>query len=93
MEIALLVIDVQNYFFAGWSNAKLARQDVRRICLCAAMTRLRVETTARDGFVRGFALVMIADARLSKSPAFHKASLMNLGHGFAEIVNSADLAI
>jgi len=65
---------------------KLRRLGVKKIYLCGVMTHLCVDTTARHGFMLGFWPAIIADACCSKSPAYHRAALLALEHGFAEIL-------
>lgn len=70
--------------------ARLRRRGIETIVLCGAMTHLCVDTTARHGFMLGFKPVVIADACCSKDPAFHRAALLALGHGFVEVVTTKE---
>lgn len=70
--------------------ARLARLGVTDIFLCGVMTHLCVDTTARHGFMLGFRPTVIADACCSKSQAYHRAALLALGHGFADIIKTKE---
>lgn len=70
--------------------ARLRRLGVTDILLCGVMTHLCVDTTARHGFMLGFRPVVISDACCSKSPAYHRAALLALEHGFAEVVTARE---
>ena len=56
---------------------------VRRIVISGVMTHLCCETTARSAFVRGFEVFFTVDGTASYTADFHRASLLNLAHGFA----------
>lgn len=79
--------------FQGTSlAARLGRWGVTDIFLCGVMTHLCVDTTARHGFMLGFRPTIIADACCSKSPDYHRAALLALEHGFADISNTTKAA-
>jgi nicotinamidase-related amidase len=71
--------------------ALLASKGVRQIVLCGAMTHLCVDTTARHGFMLGFAPVIVSDACCSKDRGYHRAALRCLRHGFATVVTVKQL--
>lgn len=71
--------------------ARLRTMGVNEIALCGVMTHLCVDTTARHGFMLGFRPVVISDACCSKSPAYHRAALLVLEHGFAEVVTAREV--
>jgi isochorismate hydrolase len=58
----------------------------RQLIICGVMAHLCCETTARAAFVRGFEVFFTVDATADYSLNFHKASLLNLAHGFAHPV-------
>jgi nicotinamidase-related amidase len=68
----------------------LRRLGVTDILLCGVMTHLCVDTTARHGFMLGFRPTIVSDACCSKSPAYHRAALLALEHGFAEVVTARE---
>jgi nicotinamidase-related amidase len=69
----------------------LEKRGIVRVVLCGAMTHLCVDTTARHAFMLGFKPVIVGDACCSKSPALHKAAMLALGHGFAEVVSTREI--
>jgi len=87
------VLHKQHYSaFIGTELEKyLNRRGIGRVVLCGAMTHLCVDTTARHAFMLGFKPVIIHDACCSKNWALHRASLLALGHGFAEITSTAKI--
>jgi isochorismate hydrolase len=50
------------------------------------MTHLCCETSARAAFVRGFEVLFPVDGTATYNQAFHRATLLNLSHGFAKVV-------
>ncbi|MDP2807175.1 MAG: cysteine hydrolase [bacterium] len=89
------VIHKQHYSaFMGTELEKyLNKRGIGRVVLCGAMTHLCVDTTARHAFMLGFKPVIVRDACCSKSPALHRAALLVLGHGFAEITDLNKIGI
>jgi len=61
----------------------LTEKDVRQIVICGVMTHLCCETTARSAFVRGMEVFFTIDGTATYNEAFHRATLLNLSHGFA----------
>ncbi len=64
----------------------LREKDVSQVIICGVMTHLCCETTARSAFMRGFEVFFPVDGTATYNLEFHRASLMNLAHGFAKIV-------
>jgi bifunctional isochorismate lyase/aryl carrier protein len=87
------ILHKQHYSaFIGTELEKfLKKRGIDRVMFCGVMTHLCVDTTARHAFMLGFKPVIIRDACCSKSPALHKAALLALGHGFAEIKSTAEI--
>ncbi|MBI5804676.1 cysteine hydrolase [candidate division TA06 bacterium] len=87
------IIHKQHYSaFIGTGLEKyLKKRGIGRVVLCGAMTHLCVDTTARHAFMLGFQPVIVRDACCSKSPALHRAALLALGHGFAEVVSTREI--
>lgn len=86
------IIHKQHYSaFLGTELEKyLKKRNIGRVVLCGAMTHLCLDTTARHAFMLGFRPVVIRDACCSKSIALHRAALLALDHGFAEIKSTAE---
>jgi len=64
---------------------------VTQVVLCGVMTHLCCETTARSAFMRGFEVFFPVDGTATYSLEHHRASLLNLAHGFASIVLMKDI--
>jgi nicotinamidase-related amidase len=79
--------------FEGTSfEAWLRKRNVRSLVLCGVMTNLCVETTARHAFMKDFQPIVVEDACASNRADFHKASILNLGYGFALIETTTAIA-
>ena len=70
----------------------LRTNDVTQLVITGVMTHLCCETTARSAFVRGLEVFFPADGTATYNAGFHRASLLNLGHGFARITTVAQLS-
>jgi isochorismate hydrolase len=56
---------------------------VGEVVVTGVMTHLCCETTARTAFMRGFGVIFAVDGTATYTEAFHRASILNLAHGFA----------
>jgi len=61
----------------------LRARKITQLVIAGVVTHLCVETTARSAFVRGFHVFLPTDATASFDGRHHRASLLNLSHGFA----------
>lgn len=79
------VIEKSQYdaFYGTQLEDTLHRQGVKQLIICGVMTHLCCETTARSAFVRGFEVFFTVDGTAAYNEAFHRATLLNLSHGFA----------
>lgn len=57
-----------------------------QLVICGLMTHLCCETTARSAFMHGFEVFFCVDGTATYHEDFHRASLLNLSHGFAALV-------
>jgi len=64
---------------------------VTQVVLCGVMTHLCCETTARSAFMHGFEVFFPVDGTATYNLAYHRASLLNLAHGFAYLVFMKDI--
>ncbi len=64
---------------------------IETVVICGVMTHLCVETSARHAFILDFQPVVVSDACATQTDEHHKASLLNLGHGFAHICDTKTL--
>ena len=69
----------------------LQSRAVTQVVLCGVMTHLCCETTARSAFMHGFEVFFPVDGTATYNLAYHRASLLNLAHGFAHLVFVKDL--
>ncbi len=61
----------------------LKEQKIENLIISGVMTHLCCETTARSAFMRGFEVYFTIDGTATYNEDFHRASLLNLAHGFA----------
>lgn len=62
-----------------------------QVWLVGTVTQICVEETAREGYRRGFEMVVVADAVSSFDDDLHRATLRNLAAKFALVTDSAAL--
>ncbi len=70
-------------FYDSPLEQTLRHLEVEQVVITGVMTHLCCETTARAAFVRGFDVFFVVDGTATYTEAFHRASLLNLAHGFA----------
>ena len=70
-------------FYRTKLDSMLRRKGVTQVVICGVMTHLCCETTARSAFMRGFRVFFTIDGTATYNEEFHRASLLNLSHGFA----------
>jgi len=63
----------------------LQGRGVTQVVICGVMTHLCCETTARSAFMRGYEVYFTVDGTASYNENFHRASLLNLSHGYATL--------
>jgi len=69
----------------------LSEKGVRQVVVGGVMTHLCCETTARSAFVRGFDVFFLIDGTATYNEQFHRATLLNLAHGFAVPVTTDEI--
>ena len=62
-----------------------------QVVIGGVLTHLCCETTARSAFVRGFKVFFAVDGTATYQEDFHRATLLNLCHGFAVPVLVGDI--
>lgn len=70
-------------FFGTRLDKTLRQSGVEQIVVTGVMTHLCCETTARSAFMHGFNVFFPIDGTATYSEAHHRASVLNLAHGFA----------
>jgi nicotinamidase-related amidase len=69
----------------------LHNENVTQVVICGVMTHLCCETTARSAFVHGFDVIFPVDGSATYNEDYHRATLLNLSHGFATLTLVKDL--
>jgi ureidoacrylate peracid hydrolase len=69
----------------------LRSHGIRTIILTGVATNVCVETTAREGFVRDYYVVLVADGTATYSPEDHQATLRNIDRFFGEVKSITDI--
>jgi ureidoacrylate peracid hydrolase len=69
----------------------LRSHGIRTIVLTGVATNVCVETTAREGFVRDYYVVLVADGTATYSPEDHQATLRNIDRFFGEVKSITDI--
>jgi nicotinamidase-related amidase len=67
-------------------DSVLKEYRIDHVVITGVMTNLCCETTARAAFMRGYEVFFPVDGTATFAEEYHKASLMNLAYGFANIV-------
>jgi len=78
-------------FFRTPLEEMLHARGVTQVVICGLMTHLCCETTARSAFMNGFEVYFPVDGTATYNLAYHRASLLNIAHGFASLVFIKDL--
>ncbi|OGH99397.1 MAG: hypothetical protein A2104_02290 [Candidatus Melainabacteria bacterium GWF2_32_7] len=65
--------------------------NIKQVVITGVMTHLCCDTTARSSFVRGFKPFIPIDATATYNEEFHKATFINLSHGFTSPVITREL--
>lgn len=83
---------IDKYGYGSFTNTtlddSLRAHDVRQVWLVGTVTQICVEETAREGFHRGYEVVVAADAVSSFDSELHAATLRNLAQKFALVTTS-----
>jgi ureidoacrylate peracid hydrolase len=69
----------------------LRTHGIRTIILTGVATNVCVETTAREGFVRDYYVVLVADGTATYSADDQQATLRNIDRFFGEVTSISDL--
>lgn len=80
-----------NAFYKTCLEDMLKRSNTEQVLIGGVMTHLCCETTARESYVRGFDVFFGIDLSATYNRNFHKATLLNLAHGFAVPVLAGEL--
>jgi isochorismate hydrolase len=78
-------------FFDTPLESLLNEREIHQVVIGGLMTHLCCETTARSAFMRGFEVFFLVDGTATYTEDFHRASLLNLAHGFATPILVAEI--
>ena len=78
-------------FYKTNLNGILHEAGIETLIVTGVMTNLCVETTVRSAFVRGFRVILPADATAAYNMVYHECSIINLAFGFAHICLTSDI--
>lgn len=88
-------VTVDKYGYGSFHNTVLEdvlrAAGVRQVWVVGTVTQICVEETVREGFRRGFEMVVAADGVSSFDEEMHRATLRNLAHKFAVVTDTAAL--
>ena len=90
-----IIIEKTQYdaFYETNLEAYLRKNDVTQVVISGVMTHLCCETTARSAFMRGFDVFFLIDGTATYNEDFHRATLLNLSHGFANLILSEEILL
>ncbi|MBN2389033.1 MAG: isochorismatase family protein [Anaerolineales bacterium] len=72
-------------------DALLRAAGVSQLVVSGVLTHLCCETSARSAFTRGYQVFFVVDGTATYTKAFHRATVLNLAHGFAVPVTVAEI--
>ncbi|RIB22818.1 Isochorismatase-like protein [Gigaspora rosea] len=72
-------------FYKTELNSLLTSLGIETLIISGVLTNLCCETTARSGFNQDYNIIFLDDATAAEDEEMHKASILNLGYGFAKI--------
>ena len=81
----VLIKDVYDAFYDGFLEKLLKDKNVDSIVIAGVCTHLCVESTVRSAFCQGFQVIVPSDGTACQNRNHHRASLLNMSHGFAHI--------
>ncbi len=85
------IVVKQTYSSFYETNIEDSLAGVKNIFIMGVMSDICCETTARDGFVRGYRVFFLADGTATSCEDIHTSTLRSLSHGIAEILLCKDV--
>lgn len=92
LKSPLMVKTQYDAFYHTNLESILKEKSVTQIVITGVMTHLCCESTARSAFIRGLMVFFPVDGTATYNVDFHRASLLNLSHGFANITCIPELS-
>lgn len=78
--------------YSGFVNTDLdlilRARGIRTLIMTGVASNVCVESTARDGFMRGYSIVFLSDCTAATDPDEHRAALRNIEQYFGIVVSS-----
>jgi ureidoacrylate peracid hydrolase len=78
-------------FFSTYLDQFLRSKNINTLIITGLATNVCVESTARDGFMREYYIIIPSDLTEGTSPEAKKWSLLNLDMFFGEVVSSNEI--
>lgn len=78
-------------FFLTGLDEYLRERSIDTLIISGLVCHLCIETTARSAFVRGYRVIIAADAVCDYNRKVHANTLVSLAHGFAHIATSSEI--
>ena len=79
-------------FYGTELDLQLRRRGVRTIVLGGIATNIGVESTARDAWERGYAIILAEDATSGQSAELHKFAIENIFPRISRVTKSTEIA-
>lgn len=87
----ILIKSQYDAFYNTGLQDKLKESLTETVIITGVMTHLCCENTARSAFVRGYRVLFPVDTTATYNYSFHLASVLNLSHGYANVMLSDSL--
>ncbi|MFC2082491.1 isochorismatase family protein [Candidatus Bipolaricaulota bacterium] len=86
LDIPVVIKKHYDAFIDTDLDQRLRSAGIQQVVVAGTLAHLCCETTARAAFMRGYEVFMTIDGIATFNDAFHRATLLNLSHGFASPV-------
>ncbi len=86
LNLPTIVKSQYDAFYNTKLDEMLREHNVTQVVITGVMTHLCCETTARSAFMHGYSVLFPVDGTATYNEEFHRATLLNLSHGFAHVV-------
>lgn len=77
---------------AGALEQSLRERGIEMLVIAGTLTNVCCESTARDAYMRGYKVILVADAAAAATDEEHNAALLSLRLHFADVLDSAAVA-
>jgi ureidoacrylate peracid hydrolase len=89
-----IVVTKRNYdgFHETGLDTVLRAEGVQTLVMTGFATNVCVETTARNGHMRGYYIVLVSDCSAAPDPAEHEAAVSNIARYFGKVASGQEVA-